>query len=386
MTTAWHQSGTYRGGTEECPAPPTKPADQPGRNAGTDCEEWPNPTPPAREWKDECTSFKSADCKCPPGPTAEEDCFQELINDQVEAITLADKAKQFKTDLEAFVTKARTAAQEYTRDKYKALLADWKKQDREIAELLGKLECIPCWRCILDCHICPAINRIHSDEVYLYGDGTLLGSGANLFDVRYWRERDVEIKRRRFERIKSVVAAWEKPVQGIEKALADNRKLIDACKAGGAEPGKVIYDLFVKLVPMHLAIAPPAGVEKTTISADYVGLCKCDTGKPHWCCGIDIGAWSVSQRLVGPQPYLIDPSEYLKLVCCLITKAYSPGKDAVAEAEVAFQKVDGEIKRVQTRIDDALKTFDKTVRGAVPGAFDCCEYRPEAEPTGSTAR
>src|SRR4029079_14917965 len=104
----------------------------------------------------------------------------------------------------------------------------------------------------------------------------------------------------------------------IEKILNDNKTAIDAAgKSMASDAGKVVYDVFFRLVPMHLAIAPPAASgTTTTIGKEYTEFCKCDTGTPDDCCGPDVGEGTLRQRLIGPQPYLIDPNDYFKIICC----------------------------------------------------------------------
>lgn len=370
----------------EC-TPHEDPARQP-HPPGGDCAELPKTTPPDPPKPPECPPDPC--CTCPPPPTSTSNCLEELIATQAAQITAAEKAKAFKTDLEALLGKAKTAEQEYTRKKYDDLVKQWADQDRQIAELIRKLVCaVPCWRCIIECHVCPLINNLIYAERWLYGDGTLYAEVHNLYDLRYWHDRDREAKQRTFDRIKSVLAVWEKPMQTIEKVLADDAKLIaDAGKALGSDAPKVVYDVFLRLVPMHLAIAPPSGSAWTTaIGKEYTQFCACDKGTPDDCCGPDVGEWSLRQRLIGPQPYLIDPNYYFNVICCLVEKRYRPAKDALAEAEVAFQSVDDRIKRYKAQIENGLKSFDKDAKGAIPSVVDCCDYEsPKGEPASSKAR
>src|SRR5678816_476938 len=130
----------------------------------------------------------------------------------------------------------------------------------------------------------------------------------DLYDLQYWRSRDLEYKKQRLQRIKDVLAAWEKPAQTIDKNLSDNDKLIDACnKALGVDPSSAVYDVFFKVVSTQLAIAPPATSAALTTRIDkaFTDFCKCDkcSSDPDNCCGPDVGIQPWVQRLVGPQPY-----------------------------------------------------------------------------------
>src|SRR5687768_7594856 len=173
-----------------------------------------------------------------------------MISDKASKLAAAEKDKAFKTDLEALLTKANTAKGEYTRDKYEKLAKQWVEQDEQICELIRKLVCaLPCWRCVIECYVCPVINRIVEAEARLKWDPKNYPEAFNHYDLVNWHTRDKAVKEARFNRIRSVLAAWEKPAQSIEKNLADNAKLIaDANKAIGTDASKVAFDVFMKLV------------------------------------------------------------------------------------------------------------------------------------------
>jgi len=297
-----------------------------------------------------------------------------MIEAQTAQLTKAEKAKVFKAELESLLTKAKAASQDYTADKYSKLVKLWEEQDRDIADLIRTLVCdLPCWRCIIECYVCPLLNEMRQAEQQLYGDGELCREMHSIYDLRYWHERNREAKDRIFQRIKLVLAAWEKPAQTIEKILADDAKLIADCrKSLGVEKTKTVYDVFLKLVPMHLAIAPPAKDKQTKIDKVYTVFCECDTNKPCDCCGPDVGEWSLRQRLIGQQPYLIKPDGYFDLICCLVKKYYRPAKDALADATAAFEKVDNDIKRFKDQIANGLKEFEKNAKAKIPSEIHCC--------------
>lgn len=366
----------------DCP-PPDDPAPQP-HPPGDKCDKLPETEPPKLEEPEKCKE-PDPSCNCPPKSGPGSNCLEKLIDTQTEQITVAEKTKAFKAELEALLAKAKAAEQEYTRSHYEKLVKQWLEQDHEIANLIRAVVCrFPCWRCIIECYVCPLFNELHNAEERLYGDGTLYSEVHNLYDLRYWHERYLEAKQRIFQRIKSVLGVWEKPAQTIEKILADNAKLIEATKSMGSDP-KVVYDLFLKLIPMHLAIAPPAGPKRTTeIGIEYTKFCDCDTGTPDDCCGPDVGAWSLRQRLIGPQPYLIDPKDYFKVICCLVEHRYLPAKDLVAKAEADFQAADNNIQRRKAQIENGLKNFERDAKGAIPNVIDCCGKElpdPDAKPS-----
>jgi len=348
--------------------PPKEPAPQP-HPPGDCCEELPKTTPPKLDEPEKCPP---PHCNCPKPPDSTSNCFEDLIDDQAAQITVAEKAKAFKADLEALLAKATTAAQEYTPVQHKNLVRKWVEQDHEIAGLIRAVVCrFPCWRCIIECYVCPLLNELHYAEESLYRAGTPPPQVHNLYELRFWYERDLAAKQRVFERIKKVLAAWEKPAQTIEKNLTDDAKLIETIKTMGSDP-KAVYDLFLKLIPMHLAIAPPSNSEwKTEIGIEYTQFCGCDKGCPDDCCGPDVGVWSLRQRLIGPQPYLIDPNDYFKVICCLVKNRYRPSKDQVAAAEAALQAADKDIQRRKDQIENGLKSFERDAKGAIPPVIEC---------------
>ena len=360
-----------RDGTQ-CP-PSDDPADHPKDPGGT-CEELPKDEPPKLDEPKECPP---PPCCCPTGPTSTSNCLDNLIAAQTTEIAEAEDAKKFKADLEALLAKAKAAKLEYTVDKHKNLVDEWKKQDAEIADLIRKLVCaVPCWWCIIECHICPLLYWVRYRKQKLYGDGTLYSEVRTLHDLRYWHERNQDAKQRTFDRIKSVLAVWEKPSQTIEKALADNAKLIaDTGKSLALDAAKLVCDVFLRLVQMHLAIAPPKGSGITTaIGKEYTTFCECDEGKPDDCCGPDVGEPSVRQRLIGPQPYLVNPDDYFAIICCLVEQRYLPAKNALAGAKSAYQRVDAEITKYTAEIDERIKSLDKDAKAAIPSVIDCYKY------------
>ena len=71
-------------------------------------------------------------------------------------------------------------------------------------------------------------------------------------------------------------------------------------------------------------------------------------------------------------PYLVDPNDYFKVICCLVQKRYGQAKDAYADAQAKYQKVDDQIKRIKNQVDDQLKSLDNNAKAAIPSVVDCC--------------
>jgi hypothetical protein len=320
-------------------------------------------------------------CYCPPKSGSTTTCLDKLIDEQTGQIASAERAKSFKAELEDLLKKAKSAKQDYTKDKYKDLRDRWDKQDAAIADLIAKLVCaVPCWWCLIECEICTLLYAIRDLDLKLNGDGTLTDTVYSLRDLRYWQERNLYAKKEVFDRVKSGLAAWEKPAQTLDKILSDDAKLIDDIrKTLATDSAGAVYDVFMKLVPMHLAIAPrdANGKIDTKIASEYSELCGCDEGQPDDCCGPDVGKRTVRQQLIGPQPYLVDPDEFLEIICCLAKERYLPAKDLLALAESDLAKTEADIKRALSDIDQKKASLAADFKASVVNPIDCDKYKPK---------
>src|SRR5262249_44300709 len=157
--------------------------------------------------------------------------------------------------------------------------------------------------------------------------------------------------------ITKVMDAWASPATMIDSVLNANGTLLATCNQNlGTTPGSIVFDVFLKLVPMHLAIAPPAADPQTTTGIDktYTVFCCCDIGKHDDCCGPDTGVLSLRQRILGPQPYLVKPGDLFSIICCLVEKRYHPAKDAATDAAALRDAINDEITRRQSQLDAGL--------------------------------
>lgn len=320
-------------------------------------------------------------CICPPPPPGNSNCFDQMIAEQAAEINAADRAKAFKGELEALLGKAKAAQEGYTLEKYTQLLERWKQQDRDIAELIPKAVCGTCWYCQLECQVCSLFNKIRDLELALKGPAGKTGCEKmySLKDQRYWQERDVERKQAMFDRVKLVLAAWEKPAAGIETALNDNQKLIDSVQLMAPDSGKALYDVFIRLVPRHLAIAPPADIAKTLIDEKFTKLCCCDHQDPDDCCGPDVGEQTVRRRMLGQYAYLVKPDDYFAIICCLVKTRFLPAKDALSKADTALKSTEAEIKRVTDEIKARMESLEKDAKAELAKEFKCDGQPDEPE-------
>jgi hypothetical protein len=263
------------------------------------------------------------------------------------------------------------------------LVDKWKTQDAAIADLISKLVCaVPCWWCLIECEICPLLYAIRDTGLKLNGDGTLTDNVYSLRDLRYWQDRNREAKKEVFDRIKQVLAAWEKPAQTIDKILTENAKLIEEIKKNLAtDSAAAVYNTFMKVVPMHLAIKPRN--VPTKIGETYTKFCECDKGKPDDCCGPDVGKATVLQRLIGPQPYLVDPDNFFDIICCLAKERYLPAKDQLATAEADLAKTDLEITRAIADLEQKKASVFADFKASVVSPIDCEKYKRKEDGTGT---
>jgi hypothetical protein len=346
------------------------------------CDDLPVTTPPPVPDPEKCPD-PPEECKCPKPPTSTTNCLEKAIEQQAKKLAHADRAKAFKADLEARLQKATAAAQQYTQDAYEKLLKRWQEEDRAIVELIRKLTCaVPCWRCLIECYVCPILNALHDNEQRLYGNGMLPATLSNLYDLQYWLTRDAAAKEATVARITKVMDAWASPAAMIDAVLNENSALLASCNQNlGTAPGTIVFDVFLKLISMHLAIAPPAADPATTTGIDksYTVFCGCDVGKPDDCCGPDTGVLSLRQRILGPQPYLIKPGDLFSIICCLVEKRYHPAKDAATDAAALLASTNDEITRRQNQLDNGLKSFNTDARGAIPTQPECCDHNYDAQ-------
>ena len=197
--------------------------------------------------------------------------------------------------------------------------------------------------------------------------------------MQYWHSKNKAAKERRFKRIDDYLRVWKDPVYYITEAMKENDAIYEqASNYPSKEFGKAIYDVFLKLVPLHLAIAPPRGsCWETRIDKRFTNFCEFGRGPHDHCCGPDLGRPSLRQRLIGPQPYLIDPCDYLKVICCLMEKRWTPARVGLNNAESEYNTVTRRIDRLTGKFNEGWKTtLETTAEAVIPPDVECCEFDP----------
>jgi hypothetical protein len=296
-----------------------------------------------------------------------------LIDEQTKTIAAAKQAETFKGELVDLLKKATDAKKEYTRQKYLDFRDRWIAQDVAIADLIVKVVCnVPCWRCVVDCEICSLLYTIRDLELTLNGDGRLTDKVYSLRDLYYWQDRNREAKKQVFERIKNILARWEKPAQTLDKLLVDNGKLIDEIKNKtlASDPAAAIYQTFIQLVPMHLAIRPRDLTPK--VGENYAKLCEYCQTTPDVDCQVDLGKPAILSDLIGPQPYIIDPDKFVDdIICCLVKGRYRAAKEELATAESLLAETDEKIKRATNELTRRRASVFADFKANVANPIDC---------------
>lgn len=330
------------------------------------------PKPPGLEPPETCKPR----CDCPSPPPSTETCFDKLIAEQAKLESEAAGAKAFKDELVVLLNEAKAARKDYTREKYEDFKKRWRKQDEEILGAIDIVICnVKCWWCVIECEICPLLYKIREIEQRLHGSpNELITQAFSERDLQYWHERNVEAKTRQLDRIKKVMDAWKAPATTIEAALVDNEKTLRSLRS--LDPSEQLLQVFFKLIPLHLAVAPRPVADHTRIDLKYRQLCgECDQGAPEYCCGPNTGLLSARQRLTGPHAYIVDPNEFFDILCCLATERYRPAKEQLAKAN-------SELIAVKARIDGLTKELDRRrasvfddYRANIVTPIDCRKYR-----------
>ena len=183
--------------------------------------------PRLRRSRSAANARSTCNCPTPPGGPPSS-CLDDLIRCQSIIVKKADRAKAFVDELTAILEKVTSAQVDYTQARFNDLRKTWKEQDKAIAELIRKLVCaVCCWECLLECRLCPQLVDIRTLEDRLNGTGMLTKKVYSLFDLQAWHQRNVANMQARVDRIKLVLAAWEKPSDTLGDALDKNGKLID---------------------------------------------------------------------------------------------------------------------------------------------------------------
>ena len=359
---------------EPCPPPGEDPC---GDDYG--CDPLPTgPEPPTLKLPETC-KFR---CECPGNPKAPEPpCFDELIACQSSLVDQGQRATQVVEDLKRMREDANKAKETYNRETYEVLKRTWEQQDKEVVAAIKAVTCnIPCWWCVIDCHVCQELYRIRWIEERLEGPvGKPVADINSLRALELWHQRNVAAKQLRFDYIDKALKAWSNPAKTIKEALDANQQIITS-----TDPTDRLLKVFFELIPRHLAIAPRP--LNSQIEDKYIRLCTmCDEHEPDDCCGPDVALPSARQLLTEPQAYIVDPDEFFDLLCCIATQRFGPAKLQLEQAKADRDKVSAEVKSLEAELDQRKKDPLAKVRGNIPAQVDCDKYKKKNGGDGGCA-
>ena len=241
--------------------PPTQPHPPGG---GDSARTSPTSTPPTLNDAGEVS--RPTDCNCPTGPGIDAELPRGSDRDAGERHRGGEESRSVQDGSRGSCSaKAKAASQDYTRDKYddagQAVGGAGRRHRR--AHPRSSSARVPCWHCVIECYVCPLLNELHYAEQWLYGDGTLPTDVHNLYDLQYWHTRDKDAKERAFNRIKAVLTRGRSRPRRSTRRSPTNKTLHRrrSTSRSAPKPARSVYDVFLKLIPMHLAIAPPSGLD-----------------------------------------------------------------------------------------------------------------------------
>lgn len=319
------------------------------------------------------------ECECPTPPEQPHTCFDKMIARQDNIINRAKHAGEVRDNLDKLNKQANAATQKYTRQLYHDFRKRWRELDKEIVNAIEIVTCnTKCWWCVLECHFCPELYRIRWIEERLYGNSTLIGDVHSLQDLKHWYDCNVDAKQRTVDRISAVVNAWNDPATTIDAALTKNEQLVGTIR--GLDQAEGLRTVFFDILPRHIAIAPrdvdsPRDIN-TAIEKKYLDLCSaCDPDPtPDDCCGPDVSLPSVRQRLIPPQAFIVEPSKYFQILCCLITQRFEPAQRQLENATAIRDQIQADIDSLTAelakRLTDPLANFKANI--VLP--IDCDKY------------
>jgi len=321
-------------------------------------------------------------CKCPSGPVGggTDRCLQDAIDTEQKKVAAAKQASSFVEVLTGLQKKVDDALSKYTRDIYKGLRDDWIEFDGNLLlRVIQQLECpVKCWPCVVECRLCHLLNKIRNSQLKLDGTvKTLPTEVHSMQELLCWNQRSVDLRQKEFDRIDALLTAWvSNPAEVLRKALTDNaelaQKILDSI---ATDQVGAMWNLFMRVLPLHFAIAPSDVTSKVPDS--FKDVCKkCDPDDESVCCTVHTGERSLRQQLIGPKPYIVDPDGYPKIICCLVQHRYQPASASLAQAQADLDNITKGIDRIKKEIADSTASLQTDFIGDLKTPIDCADYKP----------
>jgi hypothetical protein len=124
----------------------------------------------------------------------------------------------------------------------------------------------------------------------------------------------------------------------------------------------------------------------TTIKDKFINICCCPKGTPDDCCGPDVGILTLRERLVGLLPYIVDPANLTKIICCITKERLEPASTQLADAQANLAAVSAEIEQTTKLITDKTAGLAAAFTAELANPIDCSPYKKkDSPPTSPTA-
>ena len=287
----------------------------------------------------------------------EKDGFGKLMNQISKDIAVGAVRKDQMAELGKLEANLRAAGDQYDAARYAELVQRWREQDRQIAELLtlwrarpGALKGIGQVRELYD--DIAALEKQMADDPLPADDGK-----GSLFTRRAQQQLKRDVSYRQCERAREQLSAWDKLAQTLDKTLGDNAKgIADAEKLiAQLDVPTLAYDLYFKLVPVHLHIKPDDEEAEVELDPDEARLLEVD-GK-------------LVYALPKPLPSLIKPALYGARYMQEVEKL-AAATSKLADATGALAAIDAASERTRSQIVDQRNNLDKAARAILSNLAD----------------
>lgn len=311
----------------------------------------------------------------------------EALLDQVAKELTAFEAKKLadlKKELEQVRDKKKTAIEEYSKD-HKLLREKWCAQQQIIERLVASLKCAfpgEKWKEILaDCLCCRLADEKNLAEKIRQRIKCCRGPKE-----RAWEEKK-DLMTAAKARLDTLIAMTTK----IKAQLGDNDKLIDEVKQllGGNSQADALYVMFVKLLPLHVALRPDdVSAECKRFGADDTveSLCKdvaCPNNYP------DDGACEEKASPTEetkpparrPVPWILLPEALGDEINCA-AEDYRKAKNAAADAEAKYKDGPDDIESLRKDLANLRAKLEENIRKCLKDRKTedkCCTQSPPAE-------
>jgi hypothetical protein len=120
--------------------------------------------------------------------------------------------------------------------------------------------------------------------------------------------------------------------------------------------------------------------EQTSIKDKFIKICCCPEGTPDDCCGPDVGILTLRERILGLLPYIIDPANLTKMICCLTKERLEPASSQLADAQANLAAVNAEIDQTTQMITDKTAGLEAAFKAELANPIDCGPYKKKEPP------